>query len=379
MSHLHPHLALLLAALVVLGGVPALASAQSTGPSGPGGDGSFGGVVRVDAEETRDGPLEVAAGSVIIAGTVDGDVEAAAGSVLITETGRVTGSVDAAAGSVIVEGVVEGDVTAGSAAFELREGARIGGALEAGSADVRLDGTVDGDATVGAETFAVGPNASIGGSLTYDAETATIADGATVAGEVTREENLSVAGPDVFGSGGGGGGASLPTIPSWVGTLYGAVTNLLLRAVLLFAAPAFGRRVVTEGTTRTLRSLGVGLLALIATPIALLILLITIVGIPLSLAGFLVFGVLLWVASVYGAVAIGSWTLSLADYANRWVALLVGVAVVTILAAVPVVGGLIQFAVVLLGLGAFVAAVRDVGDDGDTGDVGTAAGPTAVE
>ncbi|MFB6251524.1 MAG: polymer-forming cytoskeletal protein [Halobellus sp.] len=378
MSNLHPYLTVLLAALVVLGGVPALASAQSVSPGGPGGDGSFGGVVRVDAGETRQGPLEAAAGSVIIAGTVEGDVEAAAGSVLVTDTGRVTGSVDAAAGSVIVEGVVEGDVTAGSAAFELREGARIGGALEAGSADVRLDGTVDGDATVSAETFAVGPNASIGGSLTYDAATATIAGGATVAGEVIRDENLSLAGPDVFGSG-GGGGASLPTIPAWVGPLYGALTNLLLGGVLLLAAPAFSRRVVSESTTRTLRSLGIGLLALIATPIALLILLITIVGIPLSLAGFLVFGLLLWVASVYGAVALGSWMLSLADYTNRWVALLVGVVVVTVLAAIPIVRSLVQFAVVLLGLGACVAAVRDVrGDDGDSDGV-TTAEPTTIE
>ncbi|WP_435182468.1 hypothetical protein [Halobellus sp. EA9] len=46
MSSLHPRLAVVLAALVVLGGLPAVAVAQQPG-SGPGSDGSFGGVVLV--------------------------------------------------------------------------------------------------------------------------------------------------------------------------------------------------------------------------------------------------------------------------------------------------------------------------------------------
>lgn len=375
MSNLHPRLAVVLAALVVLGGLPAVAVAQQTG-SGPG-DGSYGGVVRVDAGETRNGDVEAAAGSVIIAGTVRGDVSAAAGSVLITDTGRVTGSLDAAAGSVVVAGVVDGDVSVGAAALEVRDGARIGGSLEAGVADARLYGAVDGDASVGADTLTVGPDASIGGSLTYDAETVTIDEDASIAGSVTRDENLSIGGPDVFGT---GGGPVLPQIPGWVGSLYGAVVNLLLGVILLAAMPGFGRRVVGEAVGQPLRSGGIGLLTIILVPIVLLIVLITIVGIPLSLAGLIAFALVLWVASVYGAIAVGTWALSLADYANRWVALLVGVILVAIVGAVPVLGGLLEFVVLLVGLGAFVAAVRgsdlDVGDEGSVGDVTADVAPT---
>ncbi|MFD1599702.1 bactofilin family protein [Halobellus rarus] len=352
---------LLVTALVVFGGVPTIAGAQQFGPSGSGSDGAVGGTVRVDAGETYQGNLDAAAGSVVIAGTVEGDVSAAAGSVIVTDSGRVTGSLDAAAGSVVIEGVVEGALTVGGASLELREGSRVGG-LEAGAADVRLDGAVDGDATVGADTFAVGPTATIGGSLRYDAEDFTLSDEASVSGSVTRDESLSVAGPDVFGS---DGGLALPPIPSWVGVIYGALVSLLLGAVLLLAAPRFARDVVATGTSRALRSGGTGLLALVGTPIVLLLLLLTIVGIPLSIAGFLVFALLLWVTSVYGALVVGTWLLSLIDSENRWAALVVGVAVVALADFVPFVGGLVSFIVLLVGLGAFVLVIRERTDGGD--------------
>lgn len=344
--------ALLVVSLVVFGGTPAVAGAQQFGPSGS--DGSFGGVVRIDAGETYDGDLDAAAGSVVIAGTVDGDVSTAAGSVVVTDSGRVTGSVDAAAGSVVIEGVVEGRLSVGAAALELREGSRVG-SLEAGAADVRLHGAVDGDATVGADTLAVGPTATIGGSLTYDAQEFTLSDDAAVTGSVTRDESLSVDGPDVFGA---DGQPALPSIPSWVGSLYGALVNLLLGAVLLLAAPRFARELVDTGTSRALRSGGIGLLALVATPIVLLLLLLTIVGIPLSIAGFVAFALVLWVTSVYGALVVGTWLLSLLDYANRWAALVVGVVVVTLVDFVPIVGGLVSLLVLLVGLGAFVSVLR---------------------
>jgi cytoskeletal protein CcmA (bactofilin family) len=353
MSQRTRRLVLLLAVLVVLGGTPTVATAQQFGP---GSDGTVGGVVSVDAGETYSGDLDAAAGSVVIAGTVEGDVSAAAGSVTVTESGRVTGSLDAAAGSVVIEGVVDGDVTVGAAALELREGSRVGGSLEGGAADVRLDGTVDGDVTVGADTLEVGPTAAIGGSLTYDAEDVSIADDASVTGTVTRDESLSVAGPDVFGS---GGGPALPVIPGWVGSIYAGLVNLFLGAILLLAAPTFGRRLVSIGTDQTLKSGGVGLLSVLGIPIVLLLLLVTIVGIPLSLAGLLVFVLLLWITSVYGMIVLGTGTLSLLDYENRWLALLAGVVIVGVLDAVPVVGGLVQVLVLLVGFGAFVLALAE--------------------
>jgi cytoskeletal protein CcmA (bactofilin family) len=359
----------LLAVLVVLGGLPTVAVAQQSGADSPGSETS-GAVVRIDENETVDGSLDATAGAVVVAGTVDGDITARAGSVLITETGRVTGDLEAAAGSVILEGTVDGDVVVSAAALELREGSSIGGTLDAGVANARLAGSVGSDAAVGAATLTVTPTATIDGSLTYRSEDATIADGAAVSGEVVRDDDLEVASPGAFGD---GSGPDLPSIPPWVGAVYSALSSLLLGAILLLAMPNFGGRVAEIGTTRPLRSGGIGLLTLVGTPVALLILFVTIVGIPLSLVGVLTFGAVLLAASVYGAFVTGTWLLSLGDYRNRWAALVVGVAAVAVLARIPIVGGLVQFAVLLLGLGALAVALyelRGTDDGADAEDVG---------
>ena len=370
--HSHRLAVALLAVLVVLGGLPTAAVAQQSAPDGPGAESSSA-IVRIDENETFDGQLDATAGAVVVAGTVDGDVSAAAGSVLVTDSGRVTGDLNATAGSVLVEGRVDGDLTVASAALELREGSSVGGSVEAGVADARLAGSIGGDATLDASTAAVAPTATIGGSLTYSSEATTVADGATINGEVTRNEDLVVAQPNVFG--GGGSGPDLPTIPAWVGAVYSGLTSLLLGAILLVATPKFSRRLTEVGTTEPLRTGGIGLATLLGTPVALVILAVTIVGIPLSIVGFIIFGAVVWAATVYGAVVFGTWLLSLGDYRNRWAALVVGVVAVAVARQIPVVGGVTRLAVLLLGLGALATALyelRGTDDaDGDTVGEGT--------
>ena len=362
----------LLAILVVLGGLPTVAVAQQSTSDGTGAEPS-GAVVRIDENETVDGTLDATAGAVVVAGTVDGDVSAAAGSVLITDSGRVTGDLNVTAASVLVEGRIDGDLTVASAALELREGSSIGGSVDAGVGDARLAGSIGGDTTLDASTAAVASTATVGGSLTYTAAETTVADGATVEGEVTRDENLTVAQPNVFGD--DASASDLPTIPPWVGAVYSGLTSLLLGAILLAATPNFSRRLADIGTTEPLRTTGIGLGTLVGTPIALVIVAVTIVGLPLSLVGFLVFGAVVLAATTYGAIVLGTWLLSLGDYRNRWAALVVGVVAVAVARQIPVVGGLTRLAVLLLGLGALATAlyelrgIDDAGGDTDGGGV----------
>ncbi|WP_410764967.1 bactofilin family protein [Haloferax sp. DFSO60] len=356
--------ALVALALTVLlvGSVVGVAAAQQ--------EPTAGGTIIVDEGEIVTGDLQATGGTVIISGIVDGDVEFAAGTVLITETGRVTGSLDGVAGSVNIEGAVDGDVNIAAGALFVRSGAIVGGDLEAGAGSAVIDGAVAGDATVGAEELTVGPNARIAGALEYDAETATIDDSATVAGGATRVTDLEMTGPSIFGVPANFGQVDAPVIPQWVFSGYWLLVNLVLGAIVVLVAPEFARRVTGLGTKKAVRSGGAGLLVIIGVPLVLLILLLTIVGIPLSLAGGVGFLVVLWVASIYGALVLGTWLLSLGDYANRWAALALGLLIVAILDFVPFVGGILEFLVLLVGLGAFALALR--GESGDeTGGMGT--------
>jgi cytoskeletal protein CcmA (bactofilin family) len=323
-------LILLVVATVAVSTVPGLAAAETRA----------GGSVVVDADETT-GDLEVFGGDVTIRGTVDGDLRAFGGNVRIE--GTVTGDVEAAAGNLYISGTVGGNVQTGSGNVQLTESASIDGTLEAGAGTVILAGSVGGNAKVGAETVTLAPTATIGGSLEYDG-TLDRADGAQVGGAVTRNPDLSIGGP-------------IPQVPELFFSVYFLAVNFLVGAILLLAFPGFSRGLVERTRERPGVTGVVGLGGLIATPVVLVLIAITIVGIPLSLVGLFVYLIGIWLGIVYGRYLLGTWLLSLVDYENRWLALLVGLLVMAGTTRIPVVGGFADLAVLVWGLGALAMGV----------------------
>lgn len=345
-------LAMLVTVLVVTSLLSGVAAAQET---------RSGETVVVEEDETV-GDLTAFGGTVVIQGTVDGDLEAFGGDVLVE--GEVTGDVDAFAGNVRVTGEVDGGVSAAAGNVVVGEGATVG-ALSAAAGNVAVEGTVAGDVQAAAGSVTLGPAATIEGDLTYGGELNRHPD-AEVAGSVTQE---SPGASTPLGE--------VPALPPWLGPLYWTLVNLVLGAVLLAIFPWFSDGVAATARTETLKSGGVGLLALVGIPITLALVAITVVGIPLSIAGAFVFALLLWVASVYGRFAVGAWLLSFANVENRWAALVVGLLVVFLVGLLPVLGGLVELVVLLLGLGALsIALYERYGDDGRSRSTGT--GETAA-
>lgn len=324
-------LAAALVVLVALAAAPAPAAADET---------RSGGTVVVGPNETVDDDLTAFAGTVVIRGTVNGDVTAFGGNVFVD--GEVNGDLDAVAGNVRINGTVTGDAgAAGGNVFLAREG-RVGGQLDAAAGSVVLEGEVGGDARLGAGTVSVASSARVGGDLVYDGEL-DLADGAAVDGQIRQSDDLD-------------SGVTAPVVPGWVGWAYGLLVNLLLGAVALLVFPRFSEEVGARAADVPLRSVGVGLLLLVATPVAIALLAITLVGIPLALFVALSYALALWLGLVYGSFALGRRVLALADAEGRWLALVVGVAVVSLANFVPFVGGFVQFVVLLFGLGALALA-----------------------
>jgi len=307
----------------------------------------LGGSVVVGPDETVDS-LQAVGGTVVVHGTVNGPLQVVGGDVLVT--GTVNGNAEIAAGNVRISGEVTGDIDIASGNIEIADGATVTGDLRAGAGNIYLDGTIDGDVTVGAETITLGPSAVITGDLEYDGALEQH-DEAVVEGTVTRNPGLG-AGPTI-------GDRPISTVPDWVVSVYAFLANLLLGAVLLAVFPRFSRTVSDRVANEPLRSGGVGLLALIGVPIALVLIMLTIIGIPLSLLGFAVFGLLLWVGTVYGRIAIGDWLLSLVGVRNRWAGLLVGLIVVALLLEITLLGELASLVVLVLGLGALATTAYE--------------------
>ena len=323
-------IALLLALVVVLAVVPGVVAAESRS----------GGTVVVAEGETIDENLDAFGGTIVVHGTVDGDLSAFGGDVLVT--GDVTGDVSAFAGNVRIAGTVGGNVDATGGNVYLDPGATVGGALSAAAGNVVVAGTVGGNAELAGGTVTLTETATIDGDVEYAVgEDGEFTDrGASVGGTVTRTEELEP------------GPLDEPLVPGWIFDVYGFFVNLLLGAVLLLAFPRFSGSVSNRVGDDPVRTGAIGLITLVAIPLVLFALLITIIGIPLALVGGLLFGLLLWVGLVYGRFAVGAWLLSLVDVENRWLGLVVGLVVLGLVAAIPWLGGLVDFVVLLLGLGA---------------------------
>ncbi len=303
--------------------------------------------VTIPAGTVASGDISVVGGTVTIAGTLDGSLDGPATSVTVTETGVVTGDVDVAAGSVHVRGTVEGDVNGAAGVVTVAEGARIGGDLSAAAGSLVLDGAVDGSVRVGAEALTVGPTARVGGDLLYDAEDMDIAEGATVGGVTEFRPGLRDGRVPLVGD------LSLAVGTSLALAVVGFVASLALGVVLLVAAPSLARRVTDTGRSHPARSGLVGVGTILAVPVSLVLLAVTVVGIPLSVAGLLVSIPLLWVAFVYGALLTGDWLVSFANVRSPYVALAVGLLVPTVVSTLPF-GDLVAVAYLLVGLGALV-------------------------
>lgn len=322
---------LLVVALLVLSVVPGTVAAEPR----------VGGTVVVAEGDTVDG-LQVVSGTVVVRGTVDGNLEAVGGSVVVAESGVVNGDLAVSAGSVQLDGTVEGSVEGAAGSFTLGESAVVEGTLDVGAGSAQLDGTVRGDATVGADRLTLGSTAVVGGDLTVDDGTELVReDGATVEGTLVRT--------DLGGVSSGLVGGSI----DWALTVWGFAANLLLGTVLLLVFPRFSRRVVDGVADTPAVTGGVGLGVLVGGPLVLLLVAMTVVGIPLVLfVGVPVLVVGGWVALVYGRFAVAAVALERLGYDNRWVALVVGVVGLGLVALVPVLGGLVDLVVFLLGLGA---------------------------
>ncbi|QLH77514.1 polymer-forming cytoskeletal protein [Halosimplex rubrum] len=326
-------------------------------------DQTVGADVVVGPDETVS-DLEVVSGDAVVHGTVEGDVDAAAGSVRIT--GEVTDDVEAAAGSVTVEGRVGGTVEAAAGSVEVGPDATVGGDVDAAAGTVTVAGTVDGDLT-GSETVRLNEGATVRGDVTYG-ETLDRTEGAAVVGTVTHDESLGFDGlqwgltlGDLDDLG------DLTVLPSPLVSLVTGLAALVVGALVLVVFPDFSGEMVETVTDQPGRSAAAGLATMIAVPVVLLAVAVTIVGLPLAFAGGAVFALATWLALVYGEFLVGSRVLDAAGTGDRWAALVVGVVGVELLAQIPLFGELLTFAVVLLGLGTgalTIAARRRGGDDG---------------
>jgi len=306
----------------------------------------------VESNASVGGDAIVAAGDVAMRATVGDDLYAAGGQVEIDAL--VAGNARIAGGSVRItpESRLEGGVAIAGGSVDAR--GTFGRYLSVAGGEVVLGGDVAGDVRVLADTFTVLPGTRIGGSLRYR-----VADTVTLPPDLVTGGGTEVLPPAQDATGGGGFDRTAGRA-GWLWFAGLVAVGLLLAALLGRQSLAASRALAAQPWMGLL----LGAAVLVLVPAVAAVLLVTLVGIPLALIVMLVYGALLIVGYVVGALFLGDQALLRLRGAGQpttgW-RLLALVAVLLLagwLADVPVLGGLVRPVVLLLGLGGLVLVVR---------------------
>jgi hypothetical protein len=308
-----------------------------------------GGTIRIDGGV--DGDLFVLGGTVDVSGPVSGDLFAAGGTV--TLSGSVGRHLRAAGGNVTVSGDVKQDLLAAAGTLNVNAPAHIGGDFIFTGGQTTFDGTVDGSV--------------LGSAQTYN-------NSGTVAG--TQDVSLRQQ-------------AIRRAQPSAAQRLFDQVRrylSILLAGVLLvLLLPRLTAAAETQAQRRPLPSLGIGLLVFVgflAVALALFIgasVLAVILGvlgfgqlaltaifgglIGMGLLGYVFIVLVLFIAFALSGLVLGRQILQRVPEpwaTGPYVALLLGIFILVILTALPIVGGLLDALAVIFGAGALALALWPV-------------------
>jgi cytoskeletal protein CcmA (bactofilin family) len=319
-------------------------------------------------EGTVNGDVFAAGGSVDISGTVNGDVVVAAGDV--TVSGTVSDDIRAAGGTIRIEGKVGKNVTAAGGDLTVGRNAEISGALLALSGQARVSGTVKKDLMFKGGSATV--SGTVGGNVNVEGDEFSTLPGAHVAGNVkarVRDESRlkiaegSVTGKVEFVK------ATREEAPTILGRSPGAFWFKILWTLWLFLSGlvlfALFRKIFI-GYSAALRQRTVpcalwGIAGLVVLPIAMILLAITIVGMPFAL---LLFDLYFWMAyfsQLSTALLLGDLLFRNREsggWAPFW-AFAVGLLIVQVLTFIPYVTALVVIVGLVLGFGALLLLIGD--------------------
>jgi len=354
---------ILLIMLVLIMALPAYSHAQHMGEvlikHGEVDDDLYLAGGQVDLYATVNGDVVVAGGQVNLEGDINADVMAAGGT--ITLRSMVADDARLAGGDVRVSGLVGDDLVAAGGRVYLSPVARVGGRAWLSGGEIRVDGhvveelrasggrvvitgKVDGNVELWAEQIVIEETAVISGNLHYKSpREADIASGARIDGEVVHtpvEVHMK------------------PVIARAAFVVLVLLFSIMLTAVLLYLLfPDFSLRVSQSLRDEPWLSLGIGLAVFAGVPVLMAILFSTLIGVWLALMLLAIYLVTLLAGYFAGALFVGNMALNKLGKTEvsktlRSITLALAILVLAVLNLVPLLGSLINWVVLLAGVGA---------------------------
>lgn len=282
----------------------------------------------VEARAAVSDDLRAAGGILTFASRVGGETLAAGASIHVTRTARLAGRTWLAGNEVLIEG-------------------EIGGELQVYGRHIRIAGEARGPVTLTGERIEIADGARIRGELRYTSGAEiSIAPGARIDGPVIREPGVfEIPRPDF-------------DIPGLAAVRPLLAFGLLVCGVLMYGLfPGYTVKAARSLQRAPLKSVSLGAAMFFSVPPIILLLVITIIGIPIALVVAAAYGVAMLAAYLVTAFFVGDRALALAGKADaggawRLGSLALALALLWLLRQIPYAGGGVVLAALLLGLGA---------------------------
>jgi cytoskeletal protein CcmA (bactofilin family) len=297
------------------------------------GDGNvrFGKNVKMSADETLTGGLVAAGANVEILGKVGGGLKAFGANVL--SSGDVQGELRACGANVLLAGKYHSKV-------------------RAAGANLTLSGTFDGDVTVRGARITVTPTAMIKGNLIYASADFIMQKGARVKGEVIQRQ--AAANKEWIEKWGRQGlKAMIPLgIFCWLISL---AALIIVGLIIYYVFPKRTNAVIGTISQSPWKNFWYGFVFLVVVPIVIIVSFITIVGIPTGIIAGVLYGIALYISTIYMGAWIGR---KILGYLKKSMAtayfwpLVVGVIIIGLITLIPIIGCLIRLFIILFALGA---------------------------
>lgn len=304
---------------------------------------SFNGAVDQD--------MMVAAQNGLLGGTIGGDLRAV-GEVLTVSSEIGQGAVlfarelRIAPVAVIGEGLLAG-------AQKLTVGGRIHGRTELFGDEVRLEGSFDQDVTVHCRTLQVGESARVPGTLTYYSDAPVQMAPGAQAGQVTWiSAQKSTVSKNWWGA--------VPGKSALINSfkLLLAVTLLLLGTLLVWLLPHTANRYAAAIQSKVWSNLGWGLLVLIGVPLLGIFFALTVLGIPLAGILFVLYFFGIFLSKLGVGYALGRIIFKKQPQLHPVPVFLVGFALLAAVGFIPVLGSVIGWLAMILGLGGLITLLN---------------------
>ncbi|MBU0648159.1 hypothetical protein KJ855_03180 [Patescibacteria group bacterium] len=307
----------------------------------------------LDLSGTYGDDLNAAGSQVDVAGRVEDNLRVAGANVRVSAD--VGGNFMMAGANVELEDgvLVEGDAYIAGANVEVR--GDVNGNLWVTGARVVLDGEFRGDVTVDAEDVSMSPLSKIGGNFSYTSkeQLQNIVPG-QIGGQIDWQEMQEADVSEVNTRG-----------LTWIAGISDFVVGLLMLfvvgLVLVLVVPG-----LADGTVKIfMKKMGwsflAGLVVLIVFPVLLVVMLITVIGIPLALILLALYLIVIYLAKIVAALAVGSALLSrkTKKFVDLLLSLGVGLVVYEIIVLIPYLGFAFSMIFVVIGVGAIVLILYD--------------------